>query len=158
MGRLVPVDKFASLPSRNGLIRRSFRRKHRASRVAFFERHDRTVMAPASCRNMKVRGPTVALAPRRGNGPGRGGNGSGDYRRGRYCRCSGGCRPNRRNHAPRFYNLVVVIAQMAGLVTLLIGCLSLAGAIFSGRIGGFKKGGALILIGGYLAGFAASMH
>ena len=47
---------------------------------------------------------------------------------------------------------------MAGVVTLLIGCLFLAGAIFSGRIGGFIKGGALIIIGGYLAGFAASMH
>ena len=55
-------------------------------------------------------------------------------------------------------NLAVVIAQMVGLITLAIGCLLFAGAIFSGRMGGFVKGGALIVIGGYLAGFAASLH
>jgi hypothetical protein len=56
------------------------------------------------------------------------------------------------------YNLFVVGVQMAGLLTLLAGCFLLAGAIFSGRIGGFVKGGALILVGGYLAGAAAALH
>ena len=56
------------------------------------------------------------------------------------------------------HNLLVVGAQMAGLIVLACGCLMIAGAIFSGRYGGFVKGGALILIGGYLAGFGGSLH
>jgi hypothetical protein len=55
-------------------------------------------------------------------------------------------------------NLAAVATQMAGLVILAIGCLIAAGAVFSGRSGGLIKGGALILIGGYLAGFGASLH
>ena len=47
---------------------------------------------------------------------------------------------------------------MAGLMILLIGCLLIAAAIFSGKAGNFLKGGALILIGGYLAGLANIPH
>lgn len=56
------------------------------------------------------------------------------------------------------FHLIVVGMQMTGLVILAIGCLFVAAAIFSGRGSGFVKGGALILIGGYLAGFAASLR
>ena len=56
------------------------------------------------------------------------------------------------------FNLAIVGTQMLGLVVLAIGCLFVVGAIFSGRMGGFVKGAALILIGGYLAGFGASFQ
>lgn len=56
------------------------------------------------------------------------------------------------------FDLTAVAAQMTGLLMLLAGCLFLAGAVFSGRVGGFIKGGALILIGGYLAGLANIPH
>lgn len=56
------------------------------------------------------------------------------------------------------FNLLAVLAQMGGLILLVIGCLFIAAGIFSGRIGSFAKGGALILVGGYLAGLANIPH
>ncbi len=56
------------------------------------------------------------------------------------------------------FDLLAVLAQMAGLILLVIGCFFLAAGIFSGRPGGFIKGGALIMVGGYLAGLANIPH
>lgn len=56
------------------------------------------------------------------------------------------------------FNLLIVWVQMAGLTILALGCFIVAAAIYSGRIGGFVKGGALILLGGYLAGFGGALH
>jgi hypothetical protein len=58
----------------------------------------------------------------------------------------------------QLHDLLVVGAQMVGLGVLACGCLFIAGAVLSGRPGGMVKGGALVLIGGYLAGFGASLH
>jgi hypothetical protein len=56
------------------------------------------------------------------------------------------------------FNLLIRGSQMVGLTILAVGCMVFAGAIFSGRAGGFVTAIALILAGGYLAGYAASMH
>jgi hypothetical protein len=55
-------------------------------------------------------------------------------------------------------NLFITGTQMVGLTILAVGCLLFAAAIFSGRTGGFVTAVALILTGGYLAGFGASLH
>jgi hypothetical protein len=56
------------------------------------------------------------------------------------------------------FNLFAVFAQMSGLILLVLGCFFVAAGIFSGRIGNFAKGGALIMVGGYLAGLANIPH
>ena len=58
----------------------------------------------------------------------------------------------------QLFHLLIVATQMVGLTILAVGCLLFAGAIFSGRAGGFVTAMALILTGGYLAGFGASLH
>lgn len=58
----------------------------------------------------------------------------------------------------QLHHLIVTGAQMAGLIILLAGIFMIVGAVYSGRHVGFVKGGALVLIGGYLAGFSAALH
>jgi hypothetical protein len=55
-------------------------------------------------------------------------------------------------------NILIAAAQMVGLGMLAWGCFLIAGATFSGRHAGFIKGGALVLIGAYLAGYGASLR
>ncbi len=52
------------------------------------------------------------------------------------------------------FHAIVLRVQMGGHILLIIGCFFLAAGIFTGRIGHYVKGFALIVVGGYIAGLA----
>ena len=56
------------------------------------------------------------------------------------------------------HDVLVKVGQMVGLTILAWGCLIIAASIFSGRVDGFIKGGALFLLGALLAGYGAAVH